>query len=82
MNNRGSGLLIPIFCLPSRFGIGDLGLEAYRFADLLSKNNQHYWQILPLNPTEIKHGNSPYHSCSAFAGNFILISPELLYRDG
>lgn len=82
VNNRSSGLLTPIFCLPSRFGIGDLGPEAYRFADLLSKNNQHYWQILPLNPTEIKHGNSPYHSSSAFAGNSILISPELIYRDG
>lgn len=82
LNKRSSGLLMPVFCLPSRFGIGDMGPQAYRFADLLSNNKQHYWQILPLNPTEIKHGNSPYHSCSAFAGNSILISPELLYRDG
>ncbi len=80
--HRASGLLLPISCLPSRFGIGDLGPQAYQFAELLSKNQQYFWQILPLNPTTIQYGNSPYHSRSAFAGNPLFISPELLYCDG
>jgi len=71
-----------ISSLPSRFGIGDFGPQAYQFVDLLAKNNQHFWQVLPLNPTEFKHGNSPYHSYSAFAGNPLFISPELLYQEG
>ncbi len=79
---RSSGLLLPIFSLPSRFGIGDLGKEAYQFAKLLSTSEQYFWQILPLNPIKLEHGNSPYHSCSAFAGNPLLISPELLYQEG
>lgn len=79
---RSSGLLMHISSLPSHFGIGDLGPQAYQFADLLAKNDQYFWQVLPLNPTELKHGNSPYHSCSAFAGNPLFISPELLYQDG
>ena len=83
MNNyRSSGVLLHISSLPSRFGIGDLGPTAYYFAELLKQNKQHFWQILPLNPTELKHGNSPYYSYSAFAGNPIFISPELLIQDG
>ena len=81
-NYRSSGILMHISSLPSKFGIGDFGPTAYDFAKLLKKNKQHYWQILPLNPTELKHGNSPYYSHSAFAGNAIFISPELLYQDG
>lgn len=79
---RSSGLLLHITSLPSRFGIGDLGPEAYRFCDLLVEAGQRYWQILPLNPTEHEYGNSPYSSHSAFAGNPLLISPELLHQDG
>jgi len=79
---RSSGILMHISSLPSKFGIGDFGPTAYDFAKLLKKNKQHCWQILPLNPTELKHGNSPYYSHSAFAGNSIFISPELLYQDG
>ncbi len=71
-----------ITSLPSHFGIGDLGPEAYRFADLLRQAGQKYWQILPLNPTESGYGNSPYSSHSAFAGNPLLISPELLVEEG
>lgn len=81
-NSRSSGILFHISSLPSKFGIGDLGPTAYSFADLLKKNGQHFWQILPLNPTELQHGNSPYYSYSAFAGNPLFISPELLYHDG
>ena len=76
---RGSGLLLHITSLPSRFGIGDLGPAAYRFADFLAAAGQTYWQILPLNPTV---DTNPYHGISAFAKNPLLISPELLADDG
>ena len=82
MNQRGSGILLHISSLPSPFGIGDLGPGAYKFVDFLAGAKQHYWQILPLNPTDLDHGNSPYHSSSAFAGNPLFISPELMVRDG
>lgn len=82
ISTRSCGLLLHITSLPSRFGIGDLGPEAYSFADLLVKAGQRYWQILPLNPTETGLGNSPYSSHSAFAGNPLLISPEQLLKEG
>lgn len=82
MNRRSSGVLLHLTSLPSSFGIGDLGPEAYRFVDFLQKTRQSYWQILPLGPTDPKYDNSPYHSTSAFAGNPLLISPELLVKDG
>ena len=68
--------------LPSPYGVGDLGPEAYRFVDLLKKMGQGVWQILPLSETMGPGGNSPYHSLSAFAGNPYLISPDLLVEDG
>ncbi|MBN1227224.1 MAG: 4-alpha-glucanotransferase, partial [Deltaproteobacteria bacterium] len=52
MNNRVSGILLHVSSLPSQFGIGDLGPEAYRFADFLSKTKQGIWQILPINLTD------------------------------
>ncbi|MFH1621530.1 MAG: 4-alpha-glucanotransferase [Candidatus Omnitrophota bacterium] len=79
---RKSGILLHISSLPSRFGIGDLGLEAYKFIDLLKKTKQSLWQILPLNPTDTVYGSSPYHSISAFASNPLLISLQGLYQDG
>ena len=82
MDKRGSGILLHISSLPSTYGIGDLGPWAYRFTDFLAGAKQRYWQILPLNPTDERHGNSPYHSSSAFASNAILISPEFLLREG
>lgn len=82
MNRRGSGILFHITSLPSDYGIGDLGPWAYRFADLLAKSGQRYWQILPLNPTCPGFGNSPYLSPSAFAGNTWLISPDQMVIDG
>jgi 4-alpha-glucanotransferase len=82
ISKRSAGLLLHITSLPSRFGIGDLGPEAYHFADLLHEAGQRFWQILPLNPTEGGYGHSPYSSHSAFAGNPLLISPELLVEDG
>jgi 4-alpha-glucanotransferase len=82
MKNRGSGILLHITSLPSIYGIGDLGPEAYHFADFLTAAQQCFWQILPLNPTYAAQGNSPYSSHSAFAGNPLLISPELLMQEG
>ncbi len=53
MRKRGSGILLHITSLPSSFGIGDLGPGAYRFADFLAQAKQSYWQVLPLNPTDL-----------------------------
>ncbi|MGA8530296.1 MAG: 4-alpha-glucanotransferase, partial [Acidobacteriaceae bacterium] len=77
---RSSGLLLHITSLPSVGGIGDLGPAAYAFADFLAAAKQRVWQVLPLNPTG--YGNSPYASLSAFAGNPLLLSLELLAERG
>lgn len=82
MSKRASGILLHITSLPSRFGIGDMGPEAYRFADFLRDAGQSYWQVLPLNPTDPAFGNSPYSGPSSYAGNPLLISPELLREAG
>jgi len=82
MKRRGSGILLHITSLPSNYGIGDLGPWAYRFTDFLCESKQSFWQILPLNPTNLAFGSSPYSSPSAFAGNPLLISPESLVEDG
>jgi len=76
---RASGILLHPTSLPGRFGIGDLGKEAYRFADFLADTGQHLWQMLPLGPTGFD--NSPYQSLSVFAGNPLLISLERLLED-
>ncbi len=80
--NRGSGLLLHISSLPSPYGIGDLGPEAYAFVDFLVSAKQQYWQILPLNPTDPDFDNSPYRSLSALAFNPLLISIDLLVKEG
>ena len=77
---RCSGILLHPTSFPGRFGIGDLGPEAYRFIDFLVASGQQLWQILPLGPTGF--GNSPYMSYSAMAGNPLLISPVRLKEDG
>lgn len=64
---RKCGILLPIFSLPSKYGIGCFSKEAYKFVDFLKEAGQHYWQILPLGPTG--YGDSPYQSFSTFAGN-------------
>jgi len=76
---RASGILLHPTSLPGRFGIGDLGKEAYRFADFLADTGQHLWQMLPLGPAG--YDNSPYQSLSVFAGNPLLISPERLLEE-
>ena len=68
--------------LPSRFGIGDFGPEAYHFVDFLSEASQSYWQVLPFNPTGFGVWGSPYSSLSAFANNTFLISPEMMVQNG
>ena len=77
---RKSGILLHPTSLPSLYGIGDLGQAAYDFIDRLEAACQSLWQVLPLCPTD--HGGSPYQSCSAFAGNPLLISPEALAEEG
>jgi 4-alpha-glucanotransferase len=78
LEDRKCGILLPVFSLPSKYGIGDLGQEAYRFVDFLREAGQSIWQILPLNPTNLAYDNSPYSSSSAFAGNHLLIDPDNL----
>jgi 4-alpha-glucanotransferase len=77
---RSSGILLHPTSLPSPFGIGDLGPEAYRFVDFLHEAGHRIWQVLPVGPTG--YGDSPYQSFSAFAGNPLLISPEKLVEHG
>lgn len=64
---RRSGILMPVFSLPSQYGIGCFSKEAYQFVDFLKEAGQTYWQILPLGPTG--YGDSPYQAFSTFAGN-------------
>jgi 4-alpha-glucanotransferase len=73
---RASGVLLHVTSLPSSGGIGDLGPAAHAFVDFLARARQHVWQVLPLGPTG--YGNSPYASSSAFAGNPLLISLDVL----
>ncbi|MZP29387.1 4-alpha-glucanotransferase [Heliobacterium undosum] len=77
---RASGVLLHPTSLPGRHGSGTLGLEARRFVDFLAASGQTLWQVLPLGPTGF--GHSPYSALSAFAGNPLLISPELLFEEG
>ncbi|MBO9684174.1 MAG: malto-oligosyltrehalose synthase, partial [Flavisolibacter sp.] len=80
-HKRGAGILLHITSLPSAFGIGDMGPEAKIFAGFLHRSKQHYWQLLPINPTEGGQGHSPYSAISSKAGNPLLISPELLAKE-
>ena len=77
---RSAGILLPVFSLPSPYGIGSLGSGARRFADFLQEAGQSWWQILPVGPTG--HSNSPYTSESTLAGNPFFIDLELLAEDG
>lgn len=79
-NKRSSGILMPVFSLPSPYGIGTFGKAAYDFADFLKSAGQKYWQMLPLGPTS--YGDSPYQSPSTYAGNPYFIDLGLLVEDG
>src|SRR5258708_12048018 len=77
---RTSGVLLHVTSLPSPYGIGDVGPAAFSWVDRLHEAGQTWWQALPLGPTGL--GNSPYASLSSFAGNALLVSPDLLIQDG
>ena len=77
---RKCGILLPIFSLPSRYGIGSFSKEAYQFIDFLKAAGQSYWQILPLGPTG--YGDSPYQSFSTFAGNPYFIDVDEFVEKG
>ena len=77
---RSSGILMHITSLPGPYGVGTMGAQAFSFVDFLSEAGQSNWQLLPLTPTGF--GDSPYQSCSAFAGNHYLIDLDELIREG
>ena len=77
---RSSGIIMHITSLPSKYGVGTLGEEAFSFVDFLKASGVSYWQILPIGPTG--YGDSPYQSFSAFAGNPYFIDLDLLVSDG
>ena len=77
---RESGILMPVSSLPGPYGIGCFGKEAFKFVDFLADAGQKIWQILPLSPTG--YGDSPYQSCSAFAGNPYFIDLDALKEEG
>ncbi|MBQ7231056.1 MAG: 4-alpha-glucanotransferase [Oscillospiraceae bacterium] len=77
---RCSGILMHITSLPGPYGVGAMGKQAFSFVDFLEAAGQKYWQILPLNPTG--YGDSPYQSCSTFAGNHYLIDLDTLLEEG
>ena len=72
------GILLPIFSLPSKYGIGDFGNEAYEFIDILSENGMSYWEILPINACN----RLPYSPISYYALEEDYISLEKLEQDG
>ena len=77
---RHSGILMHITSLPAPYGVGTMGKSALEFIDFLEKAGQTLWQILPLSPTG--YGDSPYQSCSTYAGNHYLIDLDALVQEG
>ena len=80
VNKRKSGVLLPVFSLPSGYGCGTFGKGAYRFIDKISQAGFSVWQLLPLCPTDSYH--SPYMSCASFAGNTDFIDLDALIEEG
>src|SRR5262245_18154926 len=80
LQDRAAGILLHPISLPGRHEMGDLGPAAFRFVDFLEKAGQRWWQVLPIGPTGV--GNSPYQPFSAFAGDPLLISLEVLRTRG
>ncbi len=77
---RSSGIILPIYALPSPHGIGTLGQAACDFVDFLADAGQLWWQVLPVGPTSF--GDSPYQSPSTFAGNPYFVDLDQLVADG
>ena len=80
VEERISGVLLHVTSLPSYGGVGDFGPAAREFVDFLAAGKQRLWQVLPLSPTG--YGSSPYSALSAFAGNPLLVSLEVLAEQG
>lgn len=76
---RRNGILMHVSSLPSPYGVGSMGMPAYKFIDFLYEAGQSLWQILPLSPTSF--GDSPYQSFSVFAGNPYFIDLDILYQE-
>ena len=77
---RKSGILMHITSLPGPYGVGTMGKQAFAFVDFLRQAGQQYWQVLPLTPTGF--GDSPYQSCSSYAGNHYMIDLDSLVEEG
>lgn len=77
--NKEAGILLPLSSLPSPYGIGTMGVEAYKFVDFLHAANQQYWQLLPIGITSF--GDSPYASLSTYAGGYYYIDLDFLVKD-
>ena len=77
---RNAGILMPVSSLPSPYGIGTFGKDAYDFVTFVKECNHKYWQVLPLGPTT--YGDSPYQSYSAFAGNPYFVDLDMLIEEG
>ena len=82
LQQRSSGILLPLFSLPGPHGIGEIDQEAFAFIDFLKKSGQSCWQILPTGPISPLFGNSPYMSSSAFAGSPLFIGTHSLVKQG
>ena len=77
---RSSGVLLPLFSLPSRYGIGTMGKAAYKFIDFLARSGQSWWQMLPVEATG--YGNSPYYCLNAFESNTLFIDLDMMADEG
>lgn len=82
VEERNAGVLLHITSLPSKYGMGDLGNEAYEFANFLNISKQRYWQILPLGPSGMEEFYSPYSALSSMAGNPLFINVDNLIKEG
>ena len=80
LERRRAGILMPLFSLPGKYGIGSFSKEAREFVRFLKEAGQSYWQILPMGPTG--YGDSPYQSFSTFAGNPYFIDFSTLVEEG
>ena len=76
---RQSGVLLPVFSLPGRYGCGTFGEAAHRWIDILKEGGFSCWQVLPFSVPD--DYNSPYMSYSSFGGNPYFIDFDLLKKE-
>ena len=72
--DAGCGVVCHVTSIPNGDKPGTLGAPARAFVDWLASCKQRYWQILPVNPTDMY--GSPYAGSSVFAGNERLLEPD------